>query len=99
MGGIFFILLMKKLGVNGGSILSFFFLTKMSHHSAECFVVMRVKKISSSTRCGDIRLERIISFLLEIGLINILNYTLLGHSSIIYQTLGASFPERVRNSL
>ena len=81
MGSIVFsILLLKKLRVNGGSSSSFFFfLTKSAHHSAECLVVMRLIKRSSSMRCGElIELERIISFLLEIGLINLLYCTLLG---------------------
>lgn len=76
---IFFILLLKKLRVSRGSILSFLFLTKGAYHSAECLVVMRVEKSSSGIRCGEpIGFKRIISFLLEIGLINILYCTLLG---------------------
>ena len=77
---IFSILLLKKLKVNGGLSSSlFFFLIKSTLHSAECLVVMRAKKSSSSMRCGElVGLERIVSFLLEIGLINLLYFTLLG---------------------
>lgn len=78
---IFSILLLKKLRVNGGSSSSFFFFffLKSAHHSAERLVVMRVKKSSSSMRCGElVGLERTVSFLLEIGFINLLYYTLLG---------------------